>query len=96
VVNVPKRLVGATVRVTWADPNTWRGDIRDLVRGRAALATWREYGEVIDVTDGVVLLAHSIAQSPGKGDDEVQRTAVPEALIESLVVLVPEKGDSTA
>ena len=85
-MNVPRRLIGKTVEITWCDPNYKREDIVELKRGRSALVTWREYGQIYDVTDGVVLIAHSTAGDPV---DEIARTAVPEALIETLTVLEP-------
>lgn len=90
-MNIPRRLIGRTVEVTWKDPNSWKGPIESLTRGRAALATWKEYGVLYDVTDGVVLIAHSLAHSPGVAvADEIVRTAIDEALIESLVIYAPE------
>ena len=93
-MNIPRRLVGRTVEVTWRDPNSWRGPIELLIKGRPALATWKEYGVLYDVTDGVVLIAHSLARSSGiLEDDEIVRTALDESLIESIVVFTPEKAD---
>lgn len=90
-MKIARSLVGKTVEITWKDPNSWKGPLALLVRGRGALATWKEYGVLYDVTDGVVLIAHSLAQSPGETEaDEIVRTAVDEALIESLVVYNPE------
>ena len=90
-MNVPKRLLGRVVAITWMDPNNARGPIETLKKGRMALATWVEHGTVHDITDGVVLIAHSYATSPGdKEPDEVTRTAVPEALIERIVVYQEE------
>lgn len=85
-MNVPRRLIGKIVEITWSDPNYKREELVELKRGRAALVTWREYGTIYDVTDGVVLIAHSTAGDPV---DEISRTAVPEALIETLTVLEP-------
>jgi hypothetical protein len=94
-VNVPRRLIGKVVSIQWCDPNNARGPIETLKKGRAALATWQEFGTLIDVTDGVVLVAHSFATEPG-GDkpDEVQRTAIHEALIEKVTVYaeLPAEG----
>lgn len=85
-MNVPRRLLGKIVELTWTDPNYQRTELNELQRGRAALVTWREYGTIYDLTDGVVLLAHSLAGDPV---DEISRTAIPETLIESLTVLEP-------
>ena len=90
-MNVPKRLIGRYVEIIWADPNTARGPIETLKKGRIALATWKEYGVVHDITDGVVLIAHSYAMSPGDTEpDEVSRTAVPESLIETVRVFTED------
>ncbi len=90
-MNIPRKLVGRMVEVTWKDPNSWKGPLEIMARGRAALATWKEHGILYDVTDGVVLIAHSLAQSPGTSEpDEIVRTAIDETLIESITLFVPE------
>jgi len=94
-VNVPRRLIGKVVSIQWCDPNNARGPVETLKKGRAALATWVEFGTLIDVTDGVVLVAHSFATEPGgEKPDEVQRTAIHEALIEKVIVYaeLPAEG----
>lgn len=85
-MNVPRRLLGKVVELTWCDPNYQREELVELKRGRSALITWREYGTIYDLTDGVVIIAHSLAGDPV---DEIARTAVPESLIETLTVLEP-------
>jgi|SRR6476661_8487436 len=95
VINVPRRLIGKVVSIQWCDPNNARGPVETLKKGRAALATWVEFGTLIDVTDGVVLVAHSFATEPGgEKPDEVQRTAIHEALIEKVIVYaeLPAEG----
>lgn len=84
------------MEIQWADPTTFSEDLRDLRKGRAALATWRERGTIHDITDGVVIIAHSLGHNPGQNeDDEVQGTAVHEDAIEKLTVFKPEeKGES--
>ena len=90
-MNVPRRLIGRTVEVTWRDPNFGRGQLDKLVVGRDALATWKEYGVNHDVTEGVVLVAHSYGQDVGApAPDEIARTAIDESLIEAIVVFTPE------
>lgn len=90
-MKIPKSYLGKFVEVTWLDPNSWRGSLEGLVKGKAALATWKEYGLVYDVTEGIVLLAHSLAQSPGSSEaDEIVRTAIHEDLIEGVIVFTPE------
>jgi len=66
-----------------------------MKRGRQALATWDEWGVLHDITDGVVIIAHSYAASPGEDTpDELERTAVPESLIERITVYaeLPAEG----
>jgi hypothetical protein len=94
-MNVPRRLIGKVVSIQWCDPNNARGPIETLKRGRAALATWTEFGTLHDVTDGVVLIVHSYATEPGgERPDECQRTAIHEALIEKVTVYaeLPTEG----
>jgi hypothetical protein len=99
-MNIPKKYVGMYAEITWRDPNYYRGEVANLVRGKEALATWKEYGMIYDVTDGVVLVAHSLAQNvsgsaPGQFDpDEIARTAIHEALIEKLVIYTPQQEES--
>lgn len=90
-MNVPRRLIGKVVSIQWCDPNNARGPIETLKKGRDALATWLEFGTLHDVTDGVVIVAHSYATEPG-GDrpDEIQCTAIHEALIEKVTVFMEE------
>ena len=91
-MKVPKSYLGKLVEIQWADPNSWKGKLELMKVGRAALATWKEYGIVMDITDGVVILSHSTASEPG-GDvekpDELERTAIHEALIERITVYAP-------
>ena len=92
-MNVPKKLIGRLVEVIWKDPNSARGPIEHAKVGRTALATWREFGIVHDITDGVVLVAHSYAASPGdpiEHPDEMERTAIHEDFIEKITVYTPE------
>lgn len=94
VINVPRRLIGKVVSIQWCDPNNARGPIENMKKGRQALATWIEFGTLHDVTDGVVLVAHSYATEPGgEKPDEVQRTAIHEALIEKVIVYEPVSAE---
>jgi hypothetical protein len=90
-MNIPKRLLGSLVELHWKDPNSARGSIETAKRGREALATWKEVGWIHDITDGVVLLVHSYAASPGdpiEKPDEMERTAIHEDFIEKVIVYV--------
>ncbi len=92
-MNIPKRLIGRVVEIHWMDPNAGSGPLDRLKTGRSALATWRELGVLHDITDGVVLIVHSFAAPPGKPisePDEVQLSAIHEALIEKVTVFQEE------
>lgn len=91
-MRVSRALIGKCVEVHWMDPQWRRIDIDSAPKGRAALATWREFGQIDDVTDGVVRIVHSAAASAGSepgATDEIAFTPVPEALIEKIVVYQP-------
>lgn len=94
-MNVPRRLLGKVVEVQWMDPAFTRTEIDSLKLGRGALATWREFGLLYDVTDGIVVVAHSISRKAGTPDsaapDELAFTPIPEGLIEKLTVYEPVK-----
>ena len=93
-MRLPRSLLGRVVVLEWADPNAFKGRIRDVRRGRAALATWREFGSVWDITDGVVLLAHSLGRDPGATeDDEVYFSAIPEDNIEKIMTYSPDQKE---
>lgn len=96
-MKVGKHLIGKVVEIQWCDPNSDRVPMDGLLKGRAALATWKEYGVVHDVTDNVVLLIHSAASNAGSrpdDTDEVLRTALHEALIERIRVFESMKEEA--
>lgn len=99
-MKVGKHYLGKMVEVVWMDPNYSRMDSMYIQRGRAALVTWKEYGIVYDVTDGVVLLVHSITSNNGMpgmdNHDEISRTALPESLIEAMTILTPAENPPAA
>jgi hypothetical protein len=93
-MKISRRYLGKVVEIRWKDPNFKQVDIGQVRKGRAALATLVEYGVVHDITDGVVLIAHSAAS--GEGDptvtaDEIARTAIAESLIEKITLFGPVK-----
>ena len=92
---IGRKYVGKFVEVTWRDPNFRRCEIREVVKGLQALATWREYGVVHDVTDDVIQVVHSAAKNVGSaGDDatdEIAYTSIHTALIEKITVFEPVK-----
>jgi len=89
-MNFPRRLLGKIVEVSWVDPCEARLEIDALKTGRAALASWVEYGKVHDISDGVVIIAHSLSTKAGMPDNaapnELSYTAIPEVLIERITV----------
>ncbi len=90
-MRVGRHYLGKYVEVVWMDPNYDRVDADKILKGRAALATWKERGVIYDITDGIVLVAHSEAVNSGSTAlDEIARTAIHEALIERITVYVPE------
>lgn len=99
-MKIGRQYLGKVVEIQWCDPNFDRVDVNDsMLKGRAALATWKEYGVVHDVTDGVVLIVHSAASMPGRAPgetDEVGRTAVHEALIEKVTVYAPTAAEAAS
>ena len=67
--------------------------LTDVPSGRGALATWREFGRLGDIKDGVVRIDHSIGENPPTDADrayEIMYTFVDEALVEHIIPLVPE------
>jgi hypothetical protein len=86
-MRVPRSIVGKVVEIIWRDPGTDRKPLRDALKGSAALASWKEYGLVDDLTDGVVRVIHSAGYDPGETEiDEISYTVVPEALVEKVTV----------
>lgn len=91
-MKVPRTLIGKRVELQWMDPGSFKGRL-PMPLGRAALATWLEHGVVHDVTDGVVILAHSFGRDAQATEvDEIHVSAIPEVLIEKLIVYNPETG----
>ena len=104
-MKVSKSYLGKVVAVQWMDPRWDRvastdKDRSDVPRGRAALATWREYGVVDDITDGVVRIVHSAGEEGSRnmkdiGGDDFVCSWVPEELIESVTVYEPMRAEPT-
>lgn len=72
------------------DPCFQRAGVKEMLKGRAACATWKEYGVIRDITDQIVLIMHSDGWDAGGKEvepDEYCYTPVHEALIEKIVVL---------
>ncbi len=87
-MRIPKRLLGKSVEITWLDPKWDRVSGGNVPKGRAALATWHEYGIIDDVTEGVVRLVHSAGAEGSRTltvDSDYVCTWIPEALIEKVI-----------
>ena len=99
-MKVTKAYLGKVVEVTWVDPRWDRvasvdKDRGDIPKGRKALAKWREYGVIDDITEDVVRIIHSAGEEASRnvkdvGADDFVCSWVPEELIESIVVYVPQ------
>lgn len=92
-MKIHKSYIGKFAEIVWMDPTFQRLDTDKVLKGRAALSTWREYGVIKDITDGVVAIVHSaaiVAGNSGEIADEVAYTAIPEVLIEKLTLFQPE------
>ena len=100
-MRVTKALVGKQVRIRWMDPrgfdtiSHFPTDHRDIPKGRALLARWEEWGTIDDITDGVVRLIQSVANDPpdeALQNQAVTYSAIPEVLIEHIVILEDKPG----
>lgn len=92
-MKVNKSYLGRMCQITWRDPisENDRMEIDKAPKGNVALAKWVEYGVIDDLTDGVVRFQHSVAFDPSEAKPhEALFGWIPEDLIESIVVLVPE------
>ena len=102
-----RQYLGKVVEVVWRDPKWDRvqshdsKERSDVPKGLAALARWREYGVIDDITDGVARVIHSMGEGasrdPAQSEaDEFVCTWVPEDLIESIRVFEPQAKDTGA
>ncbi len=95
-MRLTKAVIGRVVEVTWRDPIGGRVTSKDLLhhsdvpKGWAALARWREYGVIDDMTDGIVRLVRGFGTDNHVTDespvDEYDATWIPESLIETVKV----------
>lgn len=100
-MKVGKNYLGKVVEVQWRDPTSGgrRAHLSEAPVGRAALATWREYGVVDNITDGIIRIVHSAGADPGlppESTDEIMWTVVPEELIERIRVFEPIEATHAA
>ena len=94
-MKIPRAYLSRIVEVTWMDPGYHRQEISKAVKGRAGWATWREYGIVDDITEGVVRIVHSAGRDPGAVEvDEIQYTLVPEELVIGCRLFKEEEAQS--
>ena len=92
-MKVSKAFLGKVCQITWLDPisENERNEIDKAPKGKAALAKWVEYGVIDDLSDGVVRFQHSVAFGPlDHRPDEALFGWIPEDLIETIIILVPE------
>lgn len=92
-MKVGRQYLGKYVEMVWRDPGEARVNHAELgePKGRGCLASWRERGVIVDVTDGIVVVEHSHATGAPllKQPDESVRTFVPEDLVESITIYEP-------
>ena len=97
-MKVGRQFLGKICEVVWRDPVAGGRMRLDLApKGEAALATWREFGVLGDLTDGILRVDHSQGENPPGDIDrgyEVFSTYIHEALVERITVLVPEGPDN--
>ena len=97
-MKVGRQYIGKLCEVIWRDPiQGLRVDPDRAPKGEAALATWREFGILSDLTDGVLRIDHSVGENPPGDIDrgrEVLPSYVQEAIVERITVLVPEGPDN--
>ena len=96
-MRIGRRYLGKVVELTWRDPTFRRCDMREVVEGRKSLSTWREYGVVHSLTDGVIQIVHSAANNVATATDppaadEIAYTSIHLALVEKIVVFEPLTG----
>lgn len=101
-MNIPRRLIGRHVTITWVDPRALRltsyfpNDHRDVPHGKAGLAIWEEDGFVEKIEDEVLYLRQGLCTDPpgeGRQQHEIQYSVVHVALIESIRVWSEEPSE---
>jgi len=95
-MRLSRSLLGKYIEITWSDPGDARNTLSDPTfkpRGRGCLATWKERGVLVDITDGVVTIEHSHATGAPllKQPDEECVVYVVEDLILGWTVYEPAK-----
>lgn len=104
-MKIGRQYLGRVCEVVWRDPKWDRvvsvdtNNRSDIPRGMAALARWREYGVIDDITEGVIRIVHSAGDCAGRNPastdaDEYVCTWVPEALVETIRVFVVQEEAS--
>lgn len=83
-MHIPKRFLNRMVEITWRDPITRNHDNGEK-KGLDALAQWREWGVIDDLTDGVIRVIHSAGRnSPEEADNDFFITWIPQALVTKI------------
>lgn len=90
-MKVSRKLIGSHVEVLWKDPNSETVDVVDgrFPCGNAALARWKERGVLIDITDGVLTIQHSVCEATN-AYPRYHCTWVPEELVLMIDVFVKD------
>lgn len=86
-MKIPRSAIGKIVEVTWEDPTAQatRMPVRLAPKGRAALSSWKEYGVIDDITEGVVRICHSLGTDP-PGDKDPEPEIFFTVVVEDLIV----------
>lgn len=63
-MKIPRKYLGQYVEIEWLDPFQDTYDVirGDFPKGRASLGRWKERGVLVDITDGVLVVQHSICK----------------------------------
>jgi hypothetical protein len=90
-MKVPAKYLNKFVEVTWRDPNFRRVTKGDpCTSGREALATWKEYGVITEIKDGVLTITHSAGKEPDEDEyREFLNTWIAEWMVEGIRVFKP-------
>lgn len=93
-MRINKKFIGQFVEVSWKDPSSDTVDVIEgqFPRGNSALAGWKERGVLIDLTDGVLTIQHSVCEIPN-GWPRYHCTWVPEELVIAIDPFIRDKDN---
>lgn len=93
-MKVPRKFLGQYVEVEWVDPFQDTYDVirGDFPKGRDSLGKWKERGVLVDITEGVLIIQHSVCKLAEQESWHVTHTV--EDLVTSIRALqeVPEES----